>query len=204
MRYSLVTSVEPAAEPLTLTEAKLHLKVDVTADDTLITALIQAAREWAENYTRRSFVQRTLELRLDCFPGVILLPRGPVISLTSLEYLDQGGTLTAVDASVYQSDLYSTPARLMPGFGQVWPTAKYGTLNSVTATYVAGYEPSSDSPTDYAANIPQAIKAAMKLMLGHWYENREAVVLANMQALEVPLAVKSVLAPFEIRDFCLE
>lgn len=203
MRYS-VAAAEPPAEPITLAQAKLHLKVDVSDDDDLIEALIRAAREWAENYTRRSFVERTLELRLDCFPRLILLPRGPVRELVSLQYLDQGGDLQDVPASLYQTDLYAEPARIAPVFGAVWPVPQFGALNAVVATYRAGYEPGTESPTDYAENIPSAIKAALKLLVGHWYEHREAVVLANVQATEVPLAVKSVLAPFEIRDFRLE
>jgi hypothetical protein len=69
VRYSVNVKSAPPAEPVTRAEAKLHLKVDATADDALIDGLIVAAREWTENYCRRSWVQRTLELRLDCFPA---------------------------------------------------------------------------------------------------------------------------------------
>lgn len=202
--YNVFVKTEPAAEPLTRAEAKAHLRQDLTDEDALIDAFIATARIWTENYCRRSLVQRTLQLRMDFFAGTLLLPRGPIVSLTSIEYLDQNGNLTAVDPSVYQTDLYSEPARILPVFGAVWPIAKYGTVNSVLVEYEAGYAPSSDSPTDYGANVPQAIKSAMKLMIGHWYQNRNAVVLDNVQALEVPLGAKALLAPFEIRDFRLE
>lgn len=197
MKYSVAVKTAPAAEPLTRAEAKLHLRVDVTDDDALIDALIQAAREWVENYCRRSLVQRTLELRLDGFPAEILLPRGPVISLTSVKYTDQGGTLQTVSASLYQADLYGVVPRLTPVFGALWPIPALGTLNAVLIEYEAGYAPSSASPTDYADSVPAAIKAAMKLLLGVWYDNRDA-------GGDVPAAVKHLLAPFEIRDYCLE
>lgn len=208
MRRSVVVKAgtEIPAEPLSLAETKLHLRVDsdVTDSDTLISALIQAAREWCENHTRRSFVRRTLELRMDCFPDEIRLPRGPVASVTAVKYTVATEADTTLAASAYQTDLYGTPPRILPVFGGTWPVPKSGTLNAVLVEYEAGYDPSDDSPTDYGANIPQAIKAAMKLLVGHWYENRESVVLSNVQAIQVPMAVISLLAPFEIRDFTLE
>lgn len=202
--YNVSVKAEPVAEPLTRAEAKAHLRQDLTEEDTLVDALVTTARLWTENYCRRSLVQRTLQLRMDFFPGTILLPRSPVISVASVQYLDQNGSLTAVDPSIYQTDLYSEPPRLLPVFGSIWPIAKYGTVNSVLIEYDAGYAPSSDSPTDYGANVPQAIKSAMKLMIGHWYQNRNAVVLDNVQALEVPFGAKALLGAYEIRDFRLE
>ncbi len=204
MNYSVAVKTAAAAEPITLDEAKLHLRVDIDDEDLLIEGLIAAAREWCENYTRRSFVQRTLELRLDCFPAAIKLPRGPIISVTTVKYLDQGGTLQTVSASDYQTDLYSVPGRVMPIFGGVWPTPKYGSLNAVVVEYEAGYAHGAGSPTELAENVPSAVKSAMKLMIGHWFQNRESVAMNVAPPTEVPLAVKQLLAPLEIRDFCLE
>lgn len=197
MRTSVHVKTAPAAEPLTLTEAKLHLRVDDSDDDDLIEGLIQAAREWVENHTRRSLVRRTLELRLDCFPAEIRLPRQPVASVTSVTYTDQDGNAATASAAIYQVDTYGTPPRIVLVSGATWPTPKVGAINAVTVEYIAGYAPGETSPTDHAANVPQAIKAAAKLLIGYWYENREA-------AGQVPMAVKALLAPFEIRDFTLE
>ncbi len=204
MRYSVEVVSAPPAEPLTLTETKLHLKVDVTDDDTLITALIQAAREWVESYCRRSLVQRTLELRLDGWPVEIRLPRAPVASLSSVTYTDGNGNTATLAADQYQVDLYGTPPRIVRKPGVVWPVLQFGVINGVQVTYVAGYAPGGASPTDYAENVPAAIKAALKLLIGHWYENRQAVSMQNVQPTEIPLAVRAILAPFEIRDFTLE
>jgi uncharacterized phiE125 gp8 family phage protein len=204
VKYSVNVLTAPAAEPLTLAEAKKHCRIDtdITDQDTLISALIQSAREWAENHCRRSFVRRTLELRLDCFPGEIRLPRGPVSSVTSVKYTDQDGSEATVATADYQVDIYGTPPRIVPAFGVVWPTPKFGALNAVLVTYVAGYAPGATSPTDHAENVPQAVKAALKLIVGHLYEHRE---LAAAQAMtEVPFAVRALLAPYEVRDFTLE
>lgn len=193
------------AEPLTLNEAKLHLRVEtsVTEEDTLINALITGAREWCENYCRRSFVRRTLELRLDCFPEVIKLPFGPVASVTHVKYTDGNGTVQTWSSGGYQTDLYGTPPRILPVFGGTWPTIRTGTVNAVLVEYEAGYAPGSGSPTDYTENIPEAVRAAMKLIIGHLYENREQTV-AGTTITELPFAVKALLAAYEIRDFTLE
>lgn len=204
MNYSVAVKTAPAAEPISLDQAKVHLRVDDTDQDALILALIKASREWTENYCRRSWVRRTLELRLDCFAPLIRLPRGPVIVVNSVKYTDQGGTLTTVATSVYQTDTYQDPARVLPVFGGLWPIPKLGTVNSVVIEYDAGYADSGVSPNDYGDNVPEGARAAMKLLLSHWYENREAVSTGATPPQEVPFAVKALLAPLEIRDYSLE
>lgn len=200
MRYSLHVKTKPPVRAVSLAEAKAHLRVDVDDENVLIEALLQAAEEWAENYCRRSFVQRTLELRMDCFPAEIRLPRGPVISVTHVKYTDAGGSVATMDAAGYQVDTYSVPPRIVPVFGGTWPTPKVGSLNAVLVEYEAGYAPSG-SPTN-ADNVPLAVKAAIKLIVGHLFEHRELV--AERALHEVPFAVKHLLAAFEVRDFTLE
>lgn len=200
MKYSLYVKREPPLEPVSLAEAKAHLRLDVDDENTLLEALIKAAREWAESYCRRSFVQRTLELRMDDFPAEIRLPRGPVVSVTHIKYTDSGGSLATMDAADYQVDVYASPARIIPVFGGTWPTPKTGTLNAVLVEYEAGYAPVG-SPTD-ADNVPLAIKAAIKLIVGHLFEHR--ALAAERVLSEVPFAVKHLLAQYEIRDFALE
>lgn len=206
MRYSVEVSSAPPAEPLTLTETKLHLKVDISDDDDLIDGLIQSAREWVENYCRRSLVQQTLKVRLDDWnDGEIRLPGAPVQSVSSVEYLaDSGSNLLTLDSGQYQVDTYSVPPRIVPAASVVWPVLATGKINRVVVTYVAGYTPGSSSPTDYAENVPGAVKSAMKLLIAHWYDNRSAVAAGNVPPSEVPLAVKALLGPYEVRDYTLE
>ena len=204
MRTSLTVKTAPAAEPITLAEAKTHCRIldDVTDQDALLSALIVAARGWCENYCRRSFVRRTYELRMDNWAGEIRLPRGPVSSVTQIQYVDSSGTLTTLAADQYQAGLYDLPARIVPAYGVVWPTVKNAEIDAVVIEYVAGYAPGSASPTEHAANVPDSIKAAMKLIVSHLYEQRE--LSANSAIFEVPFAVKALLAPFEVRDYTLE
>ena len=102
--YKVTT--QPAEEPLTLTEAKTHLKVEVTADDSLITALIQAAREEAEQYLNLKLITQTVTEKLDCFPSyeetnLILLSAAPVVSVESVKYQDEDDTQQTLSTDRY-------------------------------------------------------------------------------------------------------
>lgn len=198
--YSLTQTVAPPAEPITRAEAKTQCRVDSddTAHDDFLDALIIAAREWVENYCRRSLVRRTYELRMDNWPSEFRLPMGPVSSVSGITYIDSGGTQRTLATDQYQVDTNSTPPRITPEYGVVWPFVKPGRVNAIVVTYVAGYAPSSDSPTDHAANVPKAIKAALKLHVEAHFDRDE-------RQMELLLkTVRNLLAPYEIRDFTLE
>lgn len=178
---------EPSAEPLTLTEVKRHLVVDsdFTTDDTYITALIPVARRYAENYTRRAFVQRTLELILPNFSGYeIYLPQPPLQSITSIKYLDLDGVLQTIAASEYQVDIYREPGRVKPAYLESWPTVVRGDYNAVQIRYIAGYQPSGspNSDADYAANIPDTLKQWMQVRIAQMYELRVPIVTGTIVA----------------------
>lgn len=193
MGYKLKTG--PSVEPVSSTEAKLHLKIDSdTTDDTLIAALITAARETAENYTGRALINQIWELAINEFPDddFIELPPSPLSSITSLIYQDADGVnTTASSSTLYEPDLYSVPGRLCLRYGQAWPTAR-DIQNSITVTYVSGYGSAGSS-------VPGAIKAAILLIIGHLYENREAVDLNNLE--ELPMGAKFLLEPYRVIKF---
>ncbi|MFP3564696.1 head-tail connector protein [Paraburkholderia sp. SIMBA_030] len=175
----LVQTVPPAAEPISLDEAKLHLKVDIADDDTLITALIVAARQFAESLTGRSFITQSWQLALDYFPICLQLDRGKVQTIASIVYRDMSGAsqTVAFDApsnSIQRStdgnivaDLTALPARITPAFGRIWPIP-LPEIGAVTVNYTAGY--------GAAADVPQGIKQWMLLRVGSMYSFREEVV----------------------------
>lgn len=167
--YALTVVTAPVGDPLTLEEVKAHLRVDSTADDELIGALILAARLKLESDTGRALLTRTYDLSLDGWPasGVLLLPYSPVQSVTSITYYDTANVATVWAASNYQVDAASVPARIVPAYGAVWPAVTLRSLNGVVIRYVAGY--------GALATIPETDRQAMKLLVAHWYENREAV-----------------------------
>lgn len=198
MNRSVVVSVAPAAEPVSLTAMKLHLRELADDQDPLISSLIQAAREKVEIETRRALVTQTQILRLDGFPRsgdadrplAISVPNPPLQSVTSIQYVDQNGDPQTLDPADYLVDTSSEPARITPVYNGSWPIAR-AQMNAVTVTYVCGYTPGEGSPTDYAENVPEGLKAAIKLLVASWYENREAV--GPLALKPVPMAYDSLI-----------
>lgn len=170
MRSGPFVVVTPPAENdpvITLAEAKLHLRVSHSAEDTLITALVAAATLNAQTETGRQLVTATLRMSMDAFPRgrVIELPRPPLLTVTSVTYLDDTGATQTLDDSLYTVDIDSTPGRLVLADGQVWPSTD-NEPNAVQVTYTAGY--------GAASAVPATVKAWMLLQVGALYRNREA------------------------------
>lgn len=196
MPLTLNRTSAPSLEPLTTAEAKSHLRVDGSNDDALIDALITASREHVEETTRRALITQTWELSLDCFPSmswprsgsVIWIPRSPLQSVTKIDYVNTAGTTETLDASRYRVDSKSEPARVTEAENENWPLTD-GVTNAVTVEFEAGYG-------DDASDVPQGIKQAMLLLIGHWYENREAAAPENLS--EHPKAVDALLAPYRV------
>jgi len=199
MGYAWRVSAAPSVEPVSLAEATAHLRVDFQDDDAYIRALIVAAREQCELRTRAAFIAQTHILNLDHFPGAVLeealifggdpiyLPRSPVLSVTSVQYVDDQGTLTVLPTAAYQTDIYSHTPRIKPAYGYTWPTTRAGVANAVTVTYQAGYGPDPD-------DVPEGIRQAIKILVGTWYENRESVAVGSVSI--VPMSVGYLLAPY--------
>ena len=180
---SVNVKTKPATGPVTLDEAKLHLRVTCTADDAYITTLIKVARLHAELFQNRSYITQTLELRMDCFPQFLIeLPRPPSISVTSIKYIDSNGDTQTLDASKYTTDFNSYVARIVPAFNETWPTTRR-VIDAVTIEYQAGYGAASD--------VPETIRQAILLLIGVWYENREPITESTV--MEIPFTVSALL-----------
>ena len=178
MALRLITA--PAAEPVTLTEAKAHLRVDHTDEDALISALISAARTYCEQFTARAFVSQTWELVIDEFPtSEIMIPLPPLQSVESIKYDDSDGNEQTLGALDYDVDTVSQPGWVVP-VTTGWPTSTWDGINAVRIRFVAGYDPGTDSPIDLAANVPQSIKAAILLHVGQFYDQREDIVVGTV------------------------
>ena len=154
----------PSGEPVTLAEAKAHLRVTASDDDTYITTLIILARQEVERFTNRRLITQTWDWRLDAFPLWFLVPTPPLISVTSINYIDTDGNSQLLDSSIYDVDIFSAPARIMEAFGKSW-TSTRTIINAVTVKFVCGYGDASD--------VPESLKQALFMILAHFYENRE-------------------------------
>ena len=193
---TLKVITSPAIEPLSLAEAKLHLKVDTGDDDTLIASLITTARETAEVLTGRALASQVLEYVLDGFPPeseMIYIPRPPLEELDNIKYRDYEGNETEWDASNYIVDADSMPARVTLAYGKYFPDYTPYPAASVRIRYTAGYRPGGPD----SLKIPGQISQALKLLIGHFYENRESVVVGTV-ANKVPFSVEALLYPYRI------
>ena len=201
----LILVTPPAGEPVSLTEAKAHMRIDSADDDSLIAALITAARQAAEAHMRRALVSQTWRLSLDRFPvapqpwwdglregadmpgdgSVIELPRPPLISVTSVTVYDDANNATVAGVSIYYVDADSEPGRVVLRSGQTWPMAGR-VAGAVEVLFVAGY--------GAAGAVPQAIRQGMLLLIGRLYENREA----EAAAVALPLGVAALWRPYRL------
>lgn len=179
----IVQTIAPAVEPVSLAEMKAHLRIDSSDEDTLITAMIVAARTFIENRLHRSLVQRTYRADLWGFQTLLELPLVPISSITQIQYwsTDSPSVLTTLDGSIYT--LNAGRGYIYLSYGSTVPSVDTR-HDAVQITYVSGYEPSTDSPQDLAGNIPQAIRQAIYLLAADYYENRESTTQLKMQNLD--------------------
>lgn len=134
----LEQTTPPTAEPVSLVEAKAHLRVDASADNVLITQLIRAARSQAEAFLARQLVVATYQWKLDGFPAVFEVPRPPLISVSSITYVDTNGDTQTVTASDYVVETTGDVGRIREAYNTTWPTTR-ADFNSVTVNFVSGY-----------------------------------------------------------------
>lgn len=163
MITTLVTG--PSVEPITLIEAKSHLRVTSSDDDTMLNSLIQAARENAEEFTSRALAQQTWKMYLQDWPSgdYFEIPYPPLQSITHIKYTDSDDDQTTWSTDEYEVDTDSEPGRIILAYGESWPSTTLHPKNPIEVQFVAGYDDDGGSPADYRANIPEAIKNAIKL-----------------------------------------
>lgn len=170
-------TVEGANPPLSLATAKSSQRISSTAEDTLLQAKLDAAIEVVEESTGRALSLNTYELRLeknftknrfyDKDTCSIRLPWSPLVSVTSIEYVDEDGATQTVSTDVYEVNVYSEPGEIRLKDGQSWPTVD-NVFSPITITYTAGYDNQTVSDT-----TPKKLVHAIELIFGEYYLNRE-------------------------------
>lgn len=179
-------------EPITLLDAKLHLRVTHSSEDALITACIAAARAHAEDFTRRALSAQTWELVLDGFPcGEIKLPLPPLRSVVSVKYFDSDGEEQTLGEEAYQVDTSSEPGRVAPAYGTSWPATRCQ-LGAVRIRFECGYETRDE--------VPEQTKHAIRFLTGLYFLNREAAVTGTI-VTKIPFAVEALLWPHRVLEF---
>ena len=187
----MVRIITPVAtEPITIAEVRQHLRLlENAAEDGLLMSLITTARAYCEHYTRRALAEQTLEAYLDRFPvaGPIVLPCPPLRSVTEIGYKDITGEESILPTSDYFVDLDCEPGRILPAYGMIWPAFTPYATSPIRIRFVAGYD-----------ELPVSIRLAMLLLIGHWYENREATGTASSV---IDFSVHALLAPYRVEVF---
>lgn len=185
MGYGLSLHTAPTLEPITLDEARKQCEVThLTHHDAYLTTLILAARRLVELRLNRQLMTATWNLVLDRFPcGIdpILIPYAPLASITSITYLDSDGTSQTWSSASYRVTTTREPGRVVPVYGGSYPATR-ATTDAVTVRFVAGYTS--------AANVPAGIKAAILLLITHWFENRTPIAEVNR---ELPFSLEALL-----------
>lgn len=183
MKLSLTS--ESTAELVSVADLRTYLRfssTDSTAEDALLASFITAARQKAENITRRSLVSQTWRLVLDDFPAwEIELPRAAPLSTVSsavtITFVEDttAGASTTVGSTVYTIDRDSILARVYPSYDNDWPTNYRDQEGAVTVSYITGYT---------SASIPVAISNWIKMVASDLYENRQSIT--DAQTYRIP------------------
>lgn len=184
--------VTPAAEvPVSLQEYKDHLRVDLDIDDTLIAGLGAGAVDYTEQTTSRTLVDTVFKLTLDAIPAsrAIELPRSDTTSITSVTIIDDEGGSNEVPDTVYELNKTGVRHYVVLSAGQDWPTHDLRAAGAIEVVFNAGYED--------AASVPESLKAALKLLVGHLYEFREPYIAGTIIAT-VPLSYEALVAPYTV------
>ena len=194
------------AEPVTLAEAKLHLRVDVADDDVLIGAMISAARDMVERYTSRTLIYTAYRMTMDMWTWDIELPRSPAVEAAAnlitgisyatprIRYWDNDyvqQTITYADDD-FELLLDNNPPLLVLPPSTIWPITAPLQRGAIEIDWIAGYGAAS-------TGVPQLLRLAIMMLVAHWYEHREAV---GSFGSEVPLAVDSVLRLYSDGGYC--
>jgi uncharacterized phiE125 gp8 family phage protein len=181
---ALTRITQPSSEPITLSDAKTHLRVTITDDDTLIANLITAARIACEEFTARALITQGWRLWLDTFPGdglawwdgtrqgantqltvkrSIAIPRAPLQGISAVTVYADDDSSTVFSPSLYFVDTAAEPGRLALRNNASWPIAQRRT-NGISIDFTAGY--------GTASNVPQSLKQGMLAHIGQLYEHR--------------------------------
>ena len=150
----------------------------------LISPLITAAREYCENITGLALAAQTIQAYPDTW-GLWRLPRPPIVSVTSIKYYDIDDAVATMAAADYQLDTVDGLVNILE-----WPATDLRDLNPIVIEYVAGY-----------TTCPMAVRQAMLLLIAHWYQNREAVMVSTgsySQSAEVAVGVQRLLNQYKV------
>ena len=180
----------PALEPVTLADAKAHLRLDGDDDDQYLTAAIVSARVHVEVMTRRLLIEQHWRVYLDAWPKkrIVTLSPAPLTAVDAVTVYDADGNPVVVSPEDYDIDTVGVPGRLV--LASDVPAVVGRAVNGIEIDVAAGYGPSS-------VDVPAPLRQAIMMLVAHWYEHRG--VVGHDQAVNVPpLGFDALIAPYRI------
>lgn len=186
-RWEITTG--PTQEPITLDEARDHLRIDTTDELPVLDQLIVAAREYTESVLGRSILTQTITAYYQSWPRrLFLLQRAaPLQSVTSIKYLDTEGVQQTLSTDIYDVFTAPEPGEVRLGYRESWPTHRYET-DAIEIAYVSGWT----AP----GLVPASLRQALLLLIGHWHENREDTTPLTIQ--QVPRAFDALVSSHRV------
>lgn len=189
MRLKYSRTIAPTDTPVDLPLVKEHLRLTTADQANVLPIYLGAAVEWVETYTGRPLMRQTWRVTLPGFPVRTWLPFSvPFGAITGITYYDTANASQTLASSVYTVPTDSEPACVLLASGQSWPSL-YSREDAVAITYTSGAED--------AANVPIALRQAVLLLTGHFYENREAVLVSAISK-EIEFAATALCAPYRV------
>lgn len=195
MSDTLTTASTVTPNPIPLADAKRHLNVSTTYDDTLIGDLISAAGSYTEARCGRAWLRQLRSMKMDGFDDKryvysreIRPPVSPLTCVESITYVDSNGTTQTLSTTAYRVDTGTRPGRITEEYDNTWPDT-YGVANDVTISYYAGFGTSSNSTYTH---VPANVRHAVRMLVGHWYRNREAILQGTISK-EIELGLGALL-----------
>lgn len=187
MSINLVRTADPVSEPVSLAEAKRHLRVIHEDEDSLIRGLIRAAREFCEEWNNRTYLTTTWQDVFSKWPSgrEIELQRPPLQSVTSITYRDTDDAEQTLAPSIYTVSTNRTPGVVRLNKNESWPSLSCDHPEPVVVTFVAG--------GTTRASVNHKVKQAILLLVGHWFMNRESIT-SRGTTKEVEQGVQALLA----------
>lgn len=187
MSLAIVTDV--IEEPVSLDEIKAHLRLDINDDDAYVARCISDARSWVEGQTKRALMPQTLDYFIDyCWPlrngrQHIQMPLNPLVSVTSISYVDTDGAIQTLASNQYSVQARRHNSFIVPAYDVTWPDVR-SVPAAVTVRFVAGV----------SSEVPPELYRAIMILAGVYYESREA-------ASSAPDAVEILISPYRKAAF---